>query len=131
MYMAAIGGRMANSGKVLHGEMAMARESRAFGADSPITPPQTGDEGSKTPLSEYSLHFEMGLLQATMVYRLLCFAPDPSLNCIRPDPQLPGEVDGYPTSLYTLDHETTCGAFSRIRRWFKLLAHFCVIAVWP
>jgi hypothetical protein len=83
MYIAAIRGRMADSGQVLQDEMAMAQESRAFGANNPITPPRTGDKGGETHLGEYSLHFEMGLLPWGMggdrlsLPRLLCFAPNP------------------------------------------------------
>jgi len=51
-------GQVANSEQVLQDKMAIIRESRAVGVDTPITPQLTGDEGGETPSSEYSLHFK-------------------------------------------------------------------------
>jgi len=50
---------MADCEQVLQDRMAIYGAFRAFGVD---TPPLIGDEGGETPLSEYSLHFEMSLV---------------------------------------------------------------------
>jgi len=53
---------MADSEQVLQDKMAITRECRAFGVDSPTTPALTGDEEGEGCLSEYSLDFKMALV---------------------------------------------------------------------
>ena len=53
---------MADCEQVLQDRTAIYGACRGFAVDTPITPPLTGDEGGETPLSEYSLHFEMSLV---------------------------------------------------------------------
>ena len=53
---------MADPGPVLQDEMTISLVSRAFGVDTPITPPQTSDDGGETPSGEYSLDFKMAVV---------------------------------------------------------------------
>ena len=53
---------MADCEQVSQDRTAIYGACRGFAVDTPITLPLTGDEGGETPLSEYSLHFEMSLV---------------------------------------------------------------------
>lgn len=53
---------MADSEQALQDDTGISRELTAFGVDTPMAPPWTGDGGGQTLPSEYFLHFKVALV---------------------------------------------------------------------
>lgn len=53
---------MADSEQALQDDTGISRALTAFGVDTPMAPPWTGDGGGQTLPSEYFLHFKVALV---------------------------------------------------------------------